>query len=532
MHTTTNWFLFSYSILSFYFELVSLEMSSNDNTSKRRKVATNSNSNGGEDRTAEVAAGVEDDVIAKMIKVHMQNEKDSIRGRLLQMDELESKIASMQGEIGSLKDVNNFLKARCGSLERSVKILIQEQKWEYSAPDIPRSHWEERDFGEDYIQLMEDFLAHIKQATCDLRNGVLNNERIILGDSGDEEFETTLLHDDLLLPHWKELANALQLYQEEKPFKLSIFNLQLPASVIDLLAPVLKHESFDTINLQNNSFVNIREGVEFVVEVMKSNDMMEVFCWTSNIINSMEDARYLVDAIISHPSIDMIRLDHCFGGDGINGYDTLRSLLTSDNGFKHIDFDRNNIRTGGDTAISDYLATNPPLKVLHLDENKLNDEDARLIARALKCNTNLQYIYLDGNNITEVGCNALSKAVYNPESLNSVADCNHTCEIRGIAFGDIPVNLSRSNSNNNRRRKIYRLLSSRNREESNVYHLNLEFGNEDEDEDTLALVPNLLESVHRYAERVSTQLPQYEQPLSITYEILRGWKMPELYELR
>ena len=57
----------------------------------------------------------------------------------------------------------------------------------------------------------------------------------------------------------------------------------------------------------------------------------------------------------------MIRLENCFGND-INGYDMLRSLLTSDKIFAGIDLDNNNIRTGGDTAISDHLATNPPLK--------------------------------------------------------------------------------------------------------------------------------------------------------------------------
>ena len=65
-------------------------------------------------------------------------------------------------------------------------------------------------------------------------------------------------------------------------------------------------------------------------------------------------------------------------------------------------------------------------------------------------------------------------------------------------------------------------------------HLNLEFG--DEDEDTLALVPKVLESVHRYShecvhQRRRNQV-EYVQPSSITYEILRGWKMPELYEPR
>ena len=511
-------------------------------TVKKRRLANNDSGNG--DNMA--AAGVEDTITEmkshmtqmqnkmndmETRAVSMQNEMNGMRTRLSHIEELEKNTASAQGEIVDLTKDNKFLKAKCSSLERSIKILIDEQKWEYSAPNIPTSHWEERGFDEDYIECMEQFLNKIKEVTCQLRNsGVNDNKWIFLGD---EEFETTLLHDDLLLPHWKELANALQLYQEEKPFKLSIFNLQLPASVIDLLAPVLKHESFDTINLQNNSFVNIREGVEFVVEVMKFNDMMEVFCWTSNIINSMEDARYLVDAVNSHPAINTVRLENCFGND-INGYNILCSLLTRDKNFTIIDLDRNNFtQTGGSSAISDYLATNPSLEILCLSDNHLNDDDARLIARALKHNTNLKDIYLDGNdNITEVGCNALSKAVYNPESLNSVADCNHTCKVRGIAFGDIPVNLSGSTPKQNRAGKIYHLLSTGNREGSNVYHLNLEFG--DEEEDTLALVPNVLESVHRYSHECVHQRRRNQvecvQPLSTMYEILRSWKVPELYD--
>ena len=175
----------------------------------------------------------------------------------------------------------------------------------------------------------------------------------------------------------------------------TISNLQLPASVINLLIPVLKHESFETIDLQNNSFVNCHEGVEFVVEVMNSNYMMEVFCWTSNIINSMEDARYLVDAVNSHPAINTVRLENCFGND-INGYNILCSLLTRDKGFKHIDFDNSNIRTGGGTELPDYLAINPPLKKLYLNHNNLNDEDAVLIARAVKQNNNLKVLCLAG----------------------------------------------------------------------------------------------------------------------------------------
>ena len=141
----------------------------------------------------------------------------------------------MQNEIVDLKEENKILKAKCCSLERSMK---DEQKWEHSAPDIPTSYWHNQYFDGDYIECMEGFLRQIKQVTCDLRNDGIDHGIFF----GDADNETALLYDDLLLPHWEEFANALQLYQEEEPFDISIYNLQLSASVIDLLKPVLKHK--------------------------------------------------------------------------------------------------------------------------------------------------------------------------------------------------------------------------------------------------------------------------------------------------
>ena len=222
-------------------------------------------------------------------------------------------------------------------------------------------------------------------------------------------------------------------------------------------------------------------------------------------------------------------LDNCFG-ENINGYDVLRSILSSGKSFKSIGSDENNIQTGGGTAISDYLATNPPLTDLYLRNNHLNDEDAVLIARALKHNSTLQILGLEENNITKFGRSALSKALYDTTSLNSMSDCNHTCEISGINLrNDIPCNQDyRCTARENRECKLYHLLSLRNREESNVRHLNSEFGDDVEDEVTLKLVPRVLESVHCS----NGYRPDTVRPLSITYEILRGWKMPELYEQR
>lgn len=116
----------------------------------------------------------------------------------------------------------------------------------------------------------------------------------------------------------------------------------------------------------------------------------------------------------------------------------MRTLITSGKRFTRINLSNNSIRTDGGTEIPDYLATNPPLKELCLSNNNLNDDDAILIAGALKRNTNLERIELGENNITEVGVCSLSKAIYDPSSLNALSDCNHVCHVFGIDLGNLP----------------------------------------------------------------------------------------------
>ena len=72
--------------------------------------------------------------------------------------------------------------------------------------------------------------------------------------------------------------------------------------------------------------------------------------------------------------------------------------------------------------------------------------------------------------------------------------------------------------------KIYSILSDRNREESNVHHLDLEFG-----DDSVKFVPKVMGSVQKYSE---LRRDEHVPPFSIMFEILRSWKMPELYGTR
>jgi len=514
-------------------------MSSSD-TIKKRKVKDNDvEEETREDTTSMSAAEKERSTLSAILA-----EMKDMKCKLSHMDELESKSALMQNEIDSMKErvshidelerKNEVLEAKLHlasrTLKRSVKLLLKEIKWEYSAPPIPDSHWLEHGFDADIIEEMEGFLSNIKDITCDLRSGDECDEIKLEFDNENEALSNPLPYTNALLPHWREFANAIQVYPGTFN-DFTIHNIQLTSAVLELLIPALENKLCYTLTLTNNDFT-VREGIKFVLKLIKANHNLREINWIENRIGSMEDAKYLARDIINHPSINNVRLENCF--ENIDGYGVLCTLLASGKQFGNLDFDRNNIQTNGGTEISDYISNNPPLKNLFMSANKLNDNDAILIAKALKKNTNLEQLYLFDNDIIDIGRTALVKAVYDTTSLNSMSDCNHICQIYLGLEGDmdVPVGCSNRNMNfpsSNARRgaKIYQLLSKRNEEGSNVKHFNAEFDGEDEEEDSLKLVPKVLECVHRYS-RASLLFTVH--PLSIIYEIIRGWKMPELYE--
>ena len=210
-------------------------------------------------------------------------------------------------------------------------------------------------------------------------------------------------------------------------------------------------------------------------------------------------------------------------GEGFNGYDLLCLLLQFNRNLTCIYLQNNNIQTNGGTHLPDFLATNPPLGTLRLENNNFNDVDAELIASALKQNTNLKHLYvLGGSQITDVGGSSLHDALFDSSSLNAAAVSNHTCYILGLD-PDCGFN-NTDTAKVNRGRKIYSILSERNRAKSNVHHLDLEFG-----DDSVTFVPEVLECVQRYSKlRLGVHVP----PLSIMFEMLRSWNMPELYGMR
>ena len=214
----------------------------------------------------------------------------------------------------------------------------------------------------------------------------------------------------------------------------------------------------------------------------------------------------------------------------------LSSIMTAGvSKLKSIDFSTNEVSTGGSTFISDFLATNPILERIGLFENLLDDNDANSIASALRLNTNLQSINLESNHlITDAGWKALGEAVFDDSSLNLAADSNHTCFInlhgderhKCEINGDLePEDLFRPSAL--RPKKIYSVLSSRNKESSTVNYL---------DDVPVEFLPEMLGSIQQYSEyHLQDNAPPQDDndvnALSIVYEIGRRWdKALSIYE--
>ena len=150
-----------------------------------------------------------------------------------------------------------------------------------------------------------------------------------------------------------------------------------------------------------------------------------------------------------------------------------------------------------------------------------------MIASALKHNTRLRTLVLENNNMTNAGWKILHKAVYDETSLNAAADTNHTCNIdfpRVRGYDNVRENGITVDGKHHidpkwvKHKKIYSILSSRNRNSINVEHL---------EDVPVELLPNILSSVEYMSDYHVGMGPSKDdrdvKPLSLVYELCRHW---------
>ncbi len=443
-------------------------------------------------------------------------------------EELEKKCSSLENKLESTSQSTREHQEHIDKTLKYHEMMIRNQNWKYSAPVFTMDELLD-DFYDDAADYIHRTSQSLKTSTVAMRRGdfpdtdvngakgislCMSDDYPIFGDDGK------FLNNELS-PHWREFAAAL------KDFKpafdvlpdgfetyISFNSVQLNQEMTQLIKEALINAPFKSFCLEDN--YHFHGGMSTIADMMGNiKYLQKLDLWHIQDMDRNDIAK-LCSAILSHPSLVDVSLEGCFTnrlGDVM-----LHSLLTGTDELKleKLSMPRNNLlrsQTGFNacTLLSDYLATNPRLKELDLMENCLNDNHAALIANALSSNTSLRYLRIDENRVGKVGAEALCRAICDESSLNSIADSNHTCYIESDEVMRVQVmgdNESKVREDN-RARKIYGLLSSRNETMSNVQ----DFGDID-----VKLLPNLLEAVQKYSFGEDDDMT-----LSITYEVMRKW---------
>ena len=470
----------------------------------------------------------------KSVKLSAKDTKSQLNGIHQRVDTIDKKIDVIQSSTQmKLLGVDERLKYH--------EVLLQNQKWKYSAPRPSYQYW--AGLNEDERGNAEEFLKQMKQYTEEMRYGITGDSCTIKVAAGH------IPYDEVFLPHWKEFANALEQYHyhlehaaKTEDSRLLLWSMELPDVVMKLLAQALKSTFFNRLALVGNDFG--QKGVDFTLDYLGNNHRLVEFGLVSNPMK-MKDIKRLCEIVKYHPSIELLSLNHCIGAD-INGFEMLKQIITNCmNTLNGLTLHDNGISTGGDTFIADFIRSNNTLGSIRLSNNNLDDNDATNIAEALKDNTKLRTLNIGDNSVTNAGWEALGKAVFDKTSLNSAADSNHTCwidfpeddnefdevrKINGISTGGyIYRKIQHFDPTYVRQRKIYSILSARNRSSSNVEHF--------DDDMPVELLPDMLASIQKYAgyhvpnsEGIPPQDPADVKPLSIMFEILQWDKSLALFE--
>ncbi|EJK71300.1 hypothetical protein THAOC_07281 [Thalassiosira oceanica] len=345
--------------------------------------------------------------------------------------------------------------------------------------------------------------------------------------------EAILPNHEVLLPHWKQLCSAICLSNGISDFSVS--KVQFDVSVMQMIERTMRNkDSLLKFLLQSNGFDDTERAVGFATNIIKSNPAMKTFFWHNNEISDDDAASGLVDALVRHPNVKNVTLSYAL--QEVDSYDLVKELFVNGKEFHIIDMEGNDIRTRGDSTISDFLATNPHLRKLVLCSNCLNDADAMLFANALRTNNNLELLDIDDNEeITIAGHEELRAALFDYSAfdvgrtiLNAVSDSNQTCRIRGMdsSLGcDYELN-HQGGYQANKRAKLYTVFYYGNETGINTQMLRTQLP---QDEKTMKLVPMILSSVNEMPAGLEETHTE-RSPLSIVFEMVSGWNIPEMFQ--
>ncbi len=457
-------------------------------------------------------------------------------------ENLEAECSSLKTMLGSLKD---HVDSKFDKQNEYNNMLVRNQSWKYSPPVRSFEHWEADGYDGDTAEYLAEGSEGLKRMSEKMRRGGFPSEYSD-GRKGIDlhwaEEDPILDHDATLgiRLHWIEFAKALEQFTpafgvlpdgSETYFTLE--NIQLAGDVPVLLKNALMNKPFQQLKFVNKADARHNEGmtINSIMDIVESNKHLRDLSIGNNRIELGHMEK--ICSAVCHRSIVKLDLYNCFE-NGL-GDDMIRSLLTSGGLAKleRLGIATNGLDSSTITALANFVATNPPLQELDIDDNVLGDNDAQALANALRSNTTLRILGLHSNAISAAGKELFHLVVHGDGNLNSIADSNHSCSVVGLKIncwnaykfwknGAWQLTPRCERSRNNRARKIYRLLSKRNKSmsTSNVQYF---------DGIDVKLLPFMLKAVQTYASVVPHAHDRHRsgyyrvKPLSIVYEVMRKW---------
>lgn len=401
---------------------------------------------------------------------------DDIRKLFEMVAHLQQAVSEQNEKINNLRHVVSDRDNKIHDLQERLAHL---ERWEFLHPQVPFKYWIDHGLSAESIEAMCEFLREMKRKTYKMRNdGDHNNGCVRICPPREIDFIHSLVIGDCdVLPYWKELADAMLCHgfmdcvgtRGDSRFELS--KIELGKEMMDLLAPAVKANAFKRIQMTDNR--SGRASVLFLMDYIESNHELECIDFENNRLEA-DDIGRLCHLIEYHPSLQHLVVRDC-GGDEPSTL--LFPLITTNSRLESIDLTGNNICSDGGTALLDFIADNTSLRTLRLNNNHFNDHDAIMMAAALENNTTLRKLDLgrfrDSNDCHELGREAFFQAVFDTESLNSVAGCNHTCHvIHPGADPQVPAINGKYSPNLVRRMKLLALLSAPYEDAVNVNYLN------------------------------------------------------------
>ena len=390
---------------------------------------------------------------------------------------------------------------------------------------IPASNWISIGYSEDDARRMETLQNDMKKY-CE-GDGETGIE--LVGADDDE----MLPHHDMLLPHWQKFANELR--GRNSVDSCNIFGISLPISVLDIILP-----SLQTMNLAELALIDVNlRSDEFLrlSSFLRDSTSINRFVIGGDAID-LSIATSLSDTIKDHPSLEGVGFYKC----GLNNVPVLETILQGCTRSKCLGISFETLGLDSINVITDFIRCNHSVDIIQLGHNNLSNSDVAVLASALKGNSNLKQLDLQNNDITEEGEKVRLDAMYNPTSMDSIVESNHTCIPHTYdIYDDSAINqrpiLEQELFNINvdddisiqqkiRKKVVLALCGGADGSLFDLSHLN---------DLPLQLMPRVLELLQEHTEIRTNQrnlMPEQLEKDALTrlFHTLRGWELPLLFD--